>query len=553
MRRFLMTGAALAALSLPAAGADLALILANGDYESLPGLRDGTAPAEARRALEAAGFTVLAEDDADQGEVQARLARFIAEAPDNDTLVVALSGHFRHSDRESWLIPVDADTADFAETLERGLPLSAILTVLARHPGKAVLVLGVAEAEDAEATGFVADGVGELAIPQGVTVLSGAPGDAAAFLQGGFAQPGSALDDAANRADLRVAGFLPKGHVLIAATADAAAPPQAAPAAPAADPEVAYWDLAEREDTIEGYRLYLERYPKGAHAKDARARIAEIEAEPNRAAKGAEEALKLSRDQRREIQQNLTVLDYNPKGVDGIFGPGSRAAIARWQKDEGYEANGFLTRDQITRLSARGETRAAELEAEAAERRAEQERQDRMYWEQTGAAGDEAGLRAYLKKHPDGVFADLAKERLAVFEAERRSDAEADDRAAWDNALRLNSIAGYRDYLAATETPVFREEAEARLRALEDEQAAAAGNEQAQATEDALNLPGVARSLIESRLAQLGLKPGKVDGKFDKDTRRAIRRYQQSGNLPVTGYLDQATVAQLLAGSIGLK
>lgn len=552
MRRLLMTGAALTALSLPAFGADLALVLANGDYENLSDLRDGAAPATARRALEGAGFTVLSEDDADQGEVQARLARFIAEAPENETLVVSLSGHFRHSDRESWLIPVDADTADFVETLDRGLPLSAILTVLAGHPGKAVLLLGAAEPEDTEAEGFLADGVGALEVPQGVTVLSGSPADTAAFLQGDFAQPGSALDEAAARAGLSTAGFLPQGHVLIAATDGTTAPPPAT-TPPAADPEVAYWDLAEREDTIAAYRLYLDRYAKGAHAEDARARIAAIEAEPNRAAKGAEDALNLSRDQRREIQQNLTVLDYNPKGVDGIFGPGSRAAIARWQADEGFESNGFLTRDQITRLSARGETRAAELEAEAAERRAEQERQDRLYWEQTGAAGDEAGLRAYLKKHPDGAFADLAKERLAVFEAERRSAAEADDRAAWDNALRLNSIAGYRDYLAATETPVFREEAEARLAALEDEQAAAAGAEQAQAAEDALNLPGVARSLIESRLAQLGLKPGKADGKFDKDTRRAIRLYQQSGNLPVTGYLDQTTVAQLLAGSIGLQ
>ncbi|MEZ5882594.1 MAG: peptidoglycan-binding domain-containing protein [Paracoccaceae bacterium] len=550
MRRLLMTGAALAALSLPAAGADLALLLANQDYATLPDAKDKVLSDDLRGAFEAAGFTVLSEDDADRGEVQARLIRFISEAPESERLVVVLSGYFRHSDRESWLVPVEAKTGDFAEMLERGLPLSAVLTVLAGHPGKALLVLGAVDTEDTEGVeGLVMPGLGALEIPQGVSVLSGTPAEAAKFLSGDFLQPGAALDLAAGQAGLRAAGFLPAGHALIAAAPGVAAtsPP------PPADPEQAYWDLAEREDTIEGYQLYLERHAKGVHADQARARIAAIKAEPERAAKSAEDALNLSRDQRREIQQNLTVLDFDPRGVDGIFGPGSRAAIARWQAAEGFEANGFVTREQITRLSAQGETRAAQLEAEAAERRAEQERQDRIYWEQTGAAGDEAGLRAYLKKHPDGAFADLAQERLAVFEAERREQAEAADRTAWDNAVKLDTVAGYRDYLAATGAAAFREEAEARIAALETEAAGAATIEQAQAGEDALNLPGVARTLIESRLAQLGLKPGKADGTFDEDTRRAIRRYQHSGNLPVTGYLDQATVAQLLAGSIGLR
>jgi peptidoglycan hydrolase-like protein with peptidoglycan-binding domain len=55
--------------------------------------------------------------------------------------------------------------------------------------------------------------------------------------------------------------------------------------------------------------------------------------------------------------------------------------------------------------------------------------------------------------------------------------------------------------------------------------------------------------LIEQRLDALGLKPGEIDGEFDKSTRRAIRRYQQSRDIPVTGYLSQQTVVRILADS----
>ena len=38
----------------------------------------------------------------------------------------------------------------------------------------------------------------------------------------------------------------------------------------------------------------------------------------------------------------------------------------------------------------------------------------------------------------------------------------------------------------------------------------------------------------------------RADGTFDADTRRAIRRFQRSRDLPVTGYVTQATMVHLL-------
>ena len=56
------------------------------------------------------------------------------------------------------------------------------------------------------------------------------------------------------------------------------------------------------------------------------------------------------------------------------------------------------------------------------------------------------------------------------------------------------------------------------------------------------------RILVEQRLEQFGADPGRVDGVFDRDTRRAIRRFQKARDLPVTGYVTTATLARLMAG-----
>ena len=94
-------------------------------------------------------------------------------------------------------------------------------------------------------------------------------------------------------------------------------------------------------------------------------------------------------------------------------------------------------------------------------------------------------------------------------------------------------------------------EAQARLAELQraTSQAAAAG--QAQAEEAALNLNVLTARLVEAKLESLDLNPGAVDGQFDDDTRRAIRRYQDNRDLPVTGYLNEPTLVRLLADTIG--
>lgn len=69
-----------------------------------------------------------------------------------------------------------------------------------------------------------------------------------------------------------------------------------------------------------------------------------------------ERLLGLTYAERREVQSRLTFLGYNTGGVDGVFGPNTRRALASWQRDEAVRISGYLTADQLRTL--RSETGA---------------------------------------------------------------------------------------------------------------------------------------------------------------------------------------------------
>ena len=58
----------------------------------------------------------------------------------------------------------------------------------------------------------------------------------------------------------------------------------------------------------------------------------------------------LSREQRIGAQSALTRLGYDTKGVDGVIGANTRAALRRWQVANGRVADGYLTADLADEL-----------------------------------------------------------------------------------------------------------------------------------------------------------------------------------------------------------
>lgn len=525
-------------LAPPALSADIALIIGNEDYDNARDLSRGDAVVTARDELQDAGINVISRRDADLSDIQSAMAQFIQMAPNADGLIVVLSGRFLHSSTDTYFLPVDSDRPGLARLTAQSVPLSAVMAVLATRPERAILVLAT-DNEGGTVDPFLTAGLDSIDLPEGVTVIRGAPRALGGFLRNTVAVTDASIPLALERTrGLRGVGHLPEGFSFLTA-------------APAVDTaEAGYWEFVEELDSVRAYRRYLDRYPNGLYAAEAQRRINAIANEPNRQARLQEESLNLNREQRQNIQRALTILNYNPRGIDGIFGPGTRGAVTRWQGDNGFRQTSYLNAAQITRLGQQAEARAAELEAQAEAERIEQERNDRAWWDQTGRRGGEANFRAYLDRYPDGLYAEVANARLAAIDNRNRERAERRDRIAWERANDEDSLAGYRVYLQRFPNGVFSNEAEARIAAIEEADRNAALLAQARAQEEALRLNPITRQLVERRLNALGLKPGRVDGDFDERTRRAIRRFQDGRRLQVTGYLNEPTMVRLLTGGI---
>ncbi len=539
---------ALALGAATAAGADTALLIANDRYEAAQDLRYGDEILALEGPLDAAGFDVIIVENGAADAMRAAVSALV-EADETERVLIALAGHVVRSQRGTWLLGSDADAPDLGSVGAEGVALDVLFEIAGRAPGQAVVLLGQ-EARRIDLGPGLSRGVGPLEAPQGVTVLSGAPDDLADLVRDVLLRPGADLAGAVEGSRvLRSHGFLSPALPFLPAGDRAEVAPPSGPS----EAEAALWAAAQELNTPGAFRAYLEEYPDGAFAAEARGRAEALEAEaadPLARAEAAEAALDLSRAQRQQIQRDLTILDFNTRGIDGIFGPGTRGAIRGWQSSRGFEATGFLTGAQIAVLREAGAQRAAELEEEARRQREAEEQADRAFWQATGQGRDEAALRAYLSRYPNGLFSEVARARLDEIEGDRLAEVEAEERSIWDEVRAADSVAAYRRYLELYPGGQFAEAADARITELETGlnpgQLA-----QAEAREAALNLNGQMRQLVEQRLVALGFDPGRVDGTFDARTRAAIRDYQRSRGMNATGYLEQMTVVRLLAEAIG--
>ncbi len=437
-------------VATPAAADRRALVVVNGDTAADAGaLID---------ALDARGFETGGGADLTAPEMRAALSDLHAEGAPAERLVVVLIGRFVAASRGGWFLGDEAgpDEIDIATVGGAALDLATVYEIAALAPAGSVILLGEV-GDDAAAPGAgLVPGPGVFdALPQGIALVRG-PGEAiAAFVTEELLTPGTALRSAlSDHPELEGAGlilpglpFVPAGEQPVFSGAISAA-------------EMRDWQAAQRVDTATAYDAFLTAWPNGRFADQARDRLADLTVTPEE----AEAALSLTRDARRAVQRALTELGYNTRGIDGIFGPGSRTAIAAWQRSRGYDDTGFLVAGQV-----------ATLQAEADRARATREAEDRAYWRATGEDGTEDGLRAYLSRYPNGLYAATARQQLTAIEGDRQAAA---DRAAWDRARRADTIAAYVTYLR--EFPNGRYVSQARTRIDELE-----GNSSARAEERA--------------------------------------------------------------------
>lgn len=541
--RFSTAVAVLWTLSLPAqATTGAVLIVANEDYQSIRDARGAAGIVQAERNFNAAGFTVDIATDLSANALRAALSNLSQQlrSGEDERVVIAYAGYTVSSPQGVWLMGTESRAPDFATIEGFGVRLETLLALAGQLQGGAVIALADYGFPESSRDGFRGGLPPGITVPQGVTLVRGPAREINGFLRD-LSAPGTNIGTAvAGYSNLTIEGFNPP-HLSFLPADHAAAPPVDRSGA-----DRTAWALAADANTVEGYDAYLADWPNGLYAQQAASARQNLLNTPER----IEQALGLTRDERRAIQRDLTILNFDPRGIDGIFGRGTRAAVSAWQGANRFQQTSFLTRDQIFELAQQGARRAAQLEEEARARAAEQERQDRAYWRDTGSGTDEVGMRAYLERFPDGVFSNIAQERLDRIEADRRAAAQARDRAAWDQAAQADTRDSYQRYLNDFPRGAFAEQARGRIEELRRPNRPDADLAAAEAEEAAMSLPQFTRVIIEQRLSRLGLEPGPEDGNFDRETRRAIRRYQRRADLPVTGFLTQPIVARLLAEGV---
>ncbi len=476
--------------------------------------------------LNSRGYEVYDHQSATRADIAAALAQVAKRLPETERLILFYAGDTRAHDARAWLLPSDFQGEGRIDAIFGGVGLDALLDMAATLPGRAAVVIGTDGTADdaAPADGAYVDltrGIGQPVVPQGVLLIAGPVEEAISAVTEGLMNGGRSVAEAleAPRAGVEVLGFLsPEASFVADTTAN----------------ETGAVPRPRRPEPV-----VVEPAPEPAPAVDP--------------AEAVEAALAFDQATRRGIQQRLTVLGYNTRGIDGVFGPGTRGAIEDWQKEQELAGTGFLNADQTRLLTALAEARSAELSAAAERARQEEEAADAAFWRTTGANGKASDLRSYLGRYPDGIYAEEARADLDRLEKAARAEARKEDRAAWEAAEKRNSVTTYRRYLDAYPKGAFADQARARiadLTATPDRDRAKAA---AAAAEEAMGLGQGSRALIEGQLAAIGYDVGAQDGKFDAKTRRALREFQTRQGLEVTGYVNQPTVQALIIASLGLR
>ncbi|KMW60173.1 hypothetical protein AIOL_000326 [Candidatus Rhodobacter oscarellae] len=545
MSRMLRAWIAAFVLAWPgvASAEDVAIIIANQFYEDYPRVLEAGQARTLEGDLREAGFSVdvisNTRKTASIQEADALWQRMEAA----DRLVIVIAGHIVDGAGQNWLLHVDAGPVNGLLIGREALPLEPFLALAGQRPGDAIVAIAEAPRPAVDALG-ARSGFRERGVANGLTVIAGPPGPVARAIREDILQPGRSIAGARDRASngVRFMGYVPRNKAFVDGGGDS---PELL-----AQIEMLAWRDAQAQDTLEAYRAFIRRFRDGPYTQEALRRERELSLTPQERAQRAEAALGLTRQQRAAVQRQLTLLGFDTRGIDGVFGRNSRTAISRWQGSVGQPRMGFLTGNQVTQIEASAAVRAEELRLEAEQRRREAEERDRLYWNQTGASGDEAGLRAYLENYPDGIHSDEARRRLAAIERDSRRLAEAQEREAWNQATIFNTVEAYRAYLDAYPRGLFAGEANARIQAMAQPETPRDVIEAAAAEEKRLRLNLVTRQLIERQLNALNMEPGRADGKFDKQTRKALRNFQRAAGLAVTGYVTRETTIRLLASAL---
>lgn len=397
----------------------VALVIGNGAYQNVSPLDNPLTDSKAvAAALKRIGFDVVEGYDLKLDGMRNAVGEYAAKLDGAKVALVYYAGHGVAVAGENYLLPTDSVIKSEADLDFRTMNISLVLRQMQREDRVNVVILDACRdnpfaKELARSlktrSASVATGLSEIAVNSaagtmiafatdpGKTALDGTTGGNSPFttaLLKHIESPGVSISTVMDRVredvwrltnekqrpwvNTSIIGEFylnpaPAAAVQVAAIGIDGLGKMPAALSPPAVPnnqafEMKLWEAAERSNAVEDYKAYLEAHPNGYFAQIARNRIArgsstagrstvseaELKAEAGTAK--TETGLKLTQNDRIETQQRLRALGFDPGGATGKFGPGTRAALANWQKSREIPETGYMTANQRAALSDQSET-----------------------------------------------------------------------------------------------------------------------------------------------------------------------------------------------------
>jgi murein DD-endopeptidase MepM/ murein hydrolase activator NlpD len=445
----------------------VALVIGNNAYQSVSKLEKATNDARAvGRALEAAGFQIRSVIDGNRTQMNQAINQFVEDVGGGGIGVFFFAGHGVQVNNQNFLIPIDLPTvAREADIADHGISLQNLQDKIADARAKFSLLV-VDACRDNPLPKKAGRSIGAT---RGLTQASSAEGQMVVFSAGANQQaldslapsdtnpngvftreflpwvtkPGVTIRDAvlsvrsAVRAKARTVDHdqfpaiydQAEGNFYFIFQGPANVTVQGAPA----DPEADTWRTAERANSENAYRAYLETYPQGKYATAARIALEALKpgttkpgatTTPERPATAVPPAPTISKPAAADDPETAFWNEVKASGSKEYYDAyikqypkGKYLALAR------LEMKKIEDRDKVGKAREDAERRSAQAREEAERKRlAEQDKQERVkseqeQWEGAKQKHTVVGYTSYLNSYPSGAYAVLA--RLAKEKAQR--------------------------------------------------------------------------------------------------------------------------------------
>lgn len=377
----------------------MALVIGNANYPEQPLVNTLNDAHDMAAKLEELGFKVTKHTDLGRRALAMAITDFVRAVQGNDGVTLFYySGHGLQVEGNNYLLPVDARIRDALDVPNEAVPLNTLLAGLNDRGDHTVNLLFLDACRDnpyrrSDRKGLGDKGLARVHAPKGTLIhYATRPGETASDNPSGrnglftqhllrtLDQPGLEIKDAFQQVARDVHresgnAQLPWQEGIIfgrfyfrppaASETRAIAPatdPTSTPVQTSRPDALTYWTLIQDSRDADTYRAFLERFDDPVLASLARAKLRELEQSPSAPASAtsgttveppSQAELALARAGEippQIIQYALHELGHYRGQLDGLIGPGTRAAIRAFQQSKGFVATGELNNAQRVTL-----------------------------------------------------------------------------------------------------------------------------------------------------------------------------------------------------------